>query len=60
MKAEMSEEEILAVIEYVEQLENNVAHLQEQCLLLETQRDIVKAKLHRMEQWLIMNNMFTS
>jgi hypothetical protein len=54
----MNEEEILAVIEYVEQLENNVAHLQEKCLLLETQRDIAKAKLHRLEQWMIMNNIF--
>jgi hypothetical protein len=48
---EMTEDEFNTIKEYVEQLEQNIAHLQEKCLLLETQKDIAKAKLNKLQAY---------
>jgi|LauGreDrversion4_2_1035121.scaffolds.fasta_scaffold1532848_2 phage shock protein A len=41
--------ELDTIIDYVAQLENNIAHLKEQCLILETQKRIAQVKLNSVE-----------
>jgi hypothetical protein len=41
--------ELDTIMEYVEQLENNVDYLKEQCLIMETQKKICQAKLSIVE-----------
>jgi len=41
---EITDEQIIIIQEYVKQLENNVEHLKEQCLILETQKSITNSQ----------------
>jgi len=61
----VNKEDMDAIKEYVEQLEQNVAHLQEKCLLLETQKDIAKVKLDNLRTYTLyletqLNKMVTN
>ena len=38
------------VRQYVSQLENNIEHLKEQCVILQTQKELAQGKVKKLEQ----------
>jgi hypothetical protein len=38
------------VRQYVSQLENNIEHLKEQCMILQTQKELAQGKVKKLEQ----------
>lgn len=47
-QVEIDDEQQL-IIDYIRQLENNIEHLKEQCIILQTQKEMAQGKAKRLE-----------